>query len=148
MGERRLRPGMDRHDVATEVAELLLSDQGLPAGLSDHGPIGKALRVGRSVDHALDDPFDNGRRIVGQCTRQADGSLLQASLMFRSSDKMDVDSAYQALRKALRTHGSPTREQGSHLVFTWTVPGGTTSLSRYRDDDGTAVLRIQLKGRG
>lgn len=147
MSGRPLRPGMDRHKVGETVADLLLDGAGVPVGLVAHGPVGEALLSGRGVDHAVEDPFDNGRRITGTATLRYDKSLETGVLFFRSSDKMDVDAAYQAMRKRLRKHGAPSREVARKLTFTWSVGGGSVSLSRYKDDDGMAVLHMAVKGR-
>lgn len=146
MVERRLRPGMDRHELAAEVADLLVTAEGSVCGLTGVGPVGEALFEGARVDHGVRDPFDNGRRITGQATRGFDGQILQGTLYFRSRDKMDVDSVYQEVRKRLRAHGSPSREQSQQLVLAWQTPKGRLAMSRYRDDDGMAVLHLSIHG--
>jgi len=146
MAGRPLRPGMDRHQVGEQVANLLLDDEDVPVGLTASGPIGEALQADRVVDHRLDDPFGNDRRITGKATYRFDGSLEQAGLHFRSKDKMDIDAAYAVLRKRMRKHGTPKREVTGHLTFIWEVGGGRAFLSRYKDGDDMAVLQLSIHG--
>lgn len=146
MSGRPLRPGMDRHEVGAQVADLLLDEAQVPPGLQSLTPIGAALHRDRQVDHPVEDPFGNGRRITGRASFRFDGSLEQAVVYFRSRDKMDVDAAYQAVRKRLGGHGAPVREVTGHLTFRWSVSGGSVALSRYKDDDGLAVLHVTVHG--
>lgn len=146
MTGRPMRPGQDRHDVGQEVADLILPGDGaLPAGIVAEGPLGAPLAAGNNVELALDDPFDHGRRITAITSRSMLRGFSGATIHFRSRNKLDVDAAYQGIRKRLGVHGAPERAVGTHLVFRYALPGGgSVSLSRYKDDDGFAVLHVSV----
>ena len=137
-----MRRGQDRHELgATVAATLFPDDAAFLLGIALGTPIADIVaRLGTPQDdngrqrYRLDvpDPADKGRRLDVRIHQQlARAHIVTAS--FYSSDRIDVDAAYQQIRKHLKGHhGRPDKEMTGVLKFLYSFEGpefaGVTSI--------------------
>ncbi len=97
----------------------------------------------------VDDPVGSGRRLEVR-VRQQHGRVHMIDGRFFSANKIDVDAAYDAVRKHLKAaHGRPGRERGGVLKFVYTLEGvehaSRTTVCRFKDADGTPVMEVTTR---
>ncbi|MCA9570644.1 MAG: hypothetical protein KC656_22535, partial [Myxococcales bacterium] len=104
------------------------------------------------LDFPLDDPFENGRRVLVRIHQQI-ARTHQVAAFFSSRDRLDVDSAYRLVRKHLQgVHGRPDQEKTGVLKFVYTLKDSPhpakTSVCRYKNDAGDNVLEVATRPDG
>lgn len=153
-----MRRGQDRFVVGDTVRDLLFptADGHLGgarlgdalAELADRLEQETGVSSPISFPLSVDDEPGHGRRAELRVFHQK-GRINILDGRFYSGNRMDVDSAYRAIRRHLeKHHGKPDKELTGVLKFLFDVPAAAparTSICRYKDDAGENVLEVSTR---